>query len=164
MGQSNDSTQTCKNISNFVGPTKDKHRKASACGQAKLEKPLTIALVAHDARKSEMVEWVGKHIELFQQSSVFSTGTTGGLLLENYSNLSVVALKSGPLGGDKQLVAMICEGALDALIFFVDPLSPMPHDVDIKAQTRLAAVYDLPMAYSATTANLIVAGIWRGEV
>lgn len=73
-------------------------------------------------------------------------------------------IKKRPIGGDQQLGAMICERVLDELILFVDPLSPMPHDVDIKALTRLETVYDLPMACSPATANLIVAGIWRSEV
>ena len=79
---------------------------------------------------------VAKHLELFQQSSIFSTGTTGRLLSDSYPDLSIVALKSGPSGGDQKIGAMICEGALDALVFFIDPLSPMPHDVDVKALTR----------------------------
>jgi len=121
------------------------------------------ALVAHDALKKSLVDWVGKYLELFQQASVFSTGTTGGLLLKEYPSLKIAALKSGPLGGDQQIGAMICEEKLDALIFFVDPLSPMPHDVDVKALTRLATVYNLPMACNTATADLIAAGFQRGE-
>lgn len=75
----------------------------------------------------------------------------------------MTCLKSGPLGGDQQIGAMICEGKLDALIFFVDPLSPMPHDVDVKALTRLATVYDLPMACSRATADLIVQGLLKDK-
>ena len=77
---------------------------------------------------------------------------------KEHPGLEVSALKSGPLGGDQQIGAMICEGKLDTLIFFVDPLSPMPHDVDVKALTRLATVYDIPMACNPATANLIIAG------
>lgn len=164
MGQSNDFAAARKNNSKPECPSKNEQPKAPADGFTNTKRPRTIALVAHDARKSEMVEWVGKHLELFQKFSVFSTGTTGGLLSDNYPSMSIVALKSGPLGGDQQIGAMICEGALDALIFFVDPLSPMPHDVDVKALTRLATVYDLPMACSPATANLIVAGFRRGEI
>lgn len=121
-----------------------------------------IALVAHDDRKEALVSWVGENLEMFQQVSVVSTGTTGRMLLESYPDLTVTAMKSGPLGGDQQIGAMICEGALSALIFFVDPLSPMPHDVDVKALTRLATVYDLPMACSPASANLIAAGYHQG--
>ncbi len=90
---------------------------------------------------------------------VFSTGTTGSRIKTAFPELNVTCLKSGPLGGDQQIGAMICQAELDALIFFVDPLSPMPHDVDVKALTRLATVYDLPMACSRSTADLIVDGL-----
>ncbi|OXT02789.1 methylglyoxal synthase [Notoacmeibacter marinus] len=117
------------------------------------------ALVAHDARKDEIVEWVGLQLVPLSGMHVFSTGTTGSLIKTAFSELNVTCLKSGPLGGDQQIGAMICQAELDALIFFVDPLSPMPHDVDVKALTRLATVYDLPMACSRSTADLIVDGL-----
>lgn len=120
---------------------------------------LRFELVAHDACKDTLVAWVGKHLTSFQSASIVSTGTTGGRLSKAHPDLNIRALKSGPLGGDQQIGALICEGELDALIFLVDPLSPMPHDVDIKALTRLATVYDLPMACSTATADLIVGGI-----
>ncbi|PSL15379.1 methylglyoxal synthase [Shimia abyssi] len=118
-----------------------------------------VALVAHDAQKQRMVEWVGENRDVFDDAKIFSTGTTGGLLLKSYPDLKVTPLKSGPLGGDQQIGALICEEKLDALIFFTDPLSPLPHDVDVKALTRLATVYDLPSACSPSTANLIVHGM-----
>ncbi|WP_371810423.1 methylglyoxal synthase [Ruegeria sp. HKCCD8929] len=118
-----------------------------------------LALVAHDARKDEIVEWVGLQQARFSGVQIFSTGTTGSRIKQAYPELDVTCLKSGPLGGDQQIGAMICEEKLDALIFFVDPLSPMPHDVDVKALTRLATVYDLPMACSRSTADLIVKGL-----
>lgn len=117
------------------------------------------ALVAHDARKDEIVAWVGQQKTLLAGVRIVSTGTTGSRIKDAYPDLDVTCLKSGPLGGDQQIGAMICEGKLDALIFFVDPLSPMPHDVDVKALTRLATVYDLPMACSRSTADLIVNGL-----
>ena len=117
------------------------------------------ALVAHDARKDEIVEWVGHHLAQLSEVRIFSTGTTGGRIQSAFPELDVTRLKSGPLGGDQQIGAMICEAQLNALIFFVDPLSPMPHDVDVKALTRLATVYDLPMACSRSTADLIVKGL-----
>ncbi|MFA3920985.1 methylglyoxal synthase [Ruegeria hyattellae] len=120
---------------------------------------LRFALVAHDARKDEIVEWVGLQQTRLSGLHVFSTGTTGSRIKEAFPELNVTCLKSGPLGGDQQIGAMICEEKLDALIFFVDPLSPMPHDVDVKALTRLATVYDLPMACSRSTADLIVQGL-----
>ncbi|WP_136440374.1 methylglyoxal synthase [Pacificoceanicola onchidii] len=117
------------------------------------------ALVAHDARKDEIVEWVGRHHDRLMGVQIVSTGTTGGRIKAAHPELDVTRLKSGPLGGDQQIGAMICEAELDALIFFVDPLSPMPHDVDVKALTRLATVYDLPMACSRSTADLVVNGL-----
>ncbi|RLK07887.1 methylglyoxal synthase [Ruegeria conchae] len=117
------------------------------------------ALVAHDARKDEIVDWVGLQLARLSRVQIFSTGTTGSRIKQTYPELDVTCLKSGPLGGDQQIGAMICEEKLDALIFFVDPLSPMPHDVDVKALTRLATVYDLPMACSRSTADLIVKGL-----
>ncbi|MDA4847786.1 methylglyoxal synthase [Hoeflea poritis] len=115
-----------------------------------------IALVAHDACKDEMVAWAGKHLSRLRHMSVVATGTTGGRIAEAYPEISVTRLKSGPLGGDQQIGAMIAEEALDGLVFFVDPMSPMPHDVDVKALTRLAIVYDLPMACSPSTADAVL--------
>ena len=120
---------------------------------------LRFALVAHDARKDEIVAWVRQQRALFAGVRIVSTGTTGGRIKDAFPELDITCLKSGPLGGDQQIGAMICDEKLDALIFFVDPLSPMPHDVDVKALTRLATVYDLPMACSRSTADLIVNGL-----
>jgi methylglyoxal synthase len=120
-----------------------------------------IALVAHDACKDTMVDWVGNHKKTLAAMAIFATGTTGGRIADAYPELAVNALKSGPLGGDQQIGAMIAEGKLDGLVFFVDPLSPMPHDVDVKALTRLAIVYDLPMACSRSTADAVVHHLTR---
>lgn len=121
--------------------------------------PPAIALVAHDARKAALVDWVGKHLARLTGRPLVATGTTGARILEAHPALDLIRLKSGPLGGDQQLGAMIAEGRLAALIFFVDPLTPMPHDVDVKALTRLAEVYDLPMALNRATADLVIAGL-----
>ncbi len=115
-----------------------------------------IALIAHDARKDEMVAWVGRHLDRLEGCTLVATGTTGGRLAEAWPTLAIERVKSGPLGGDQQIGARIAEGRLDWLIFFIDPLSPMPHDVDVKALTRLATLYDLPMALNQATADLIV--------
>ena len=120
---------------------------------------LRVALVAHDAKKDDMIDWVGHHLPLLEKAQLFATGTTGGRILKAYPSLNLQPLFSGPLGGDQQIGAMIAEKKLDGLIFFVDPLSPMPHDVDVKALNRLAIVYDLPMACSATSANFIIKGL-----
>jgi len=117
----------------------------------------TIALVAHDAKKDDLVDWVGRHLALLRDRPIVATGTTGQRVLDRYPELSIVRLKSGPLGGDQQLGALIATGDLGALIFFVDPLTPMPHDVDVKALMRLAILYDLPMALNAATADRLLA-------
>jgi methylglyoxal synthase len=119
-----------------------------------------IALVAHDDRKAAMVAWVERHRGRLAGVPLVATGTTGGRILEACPDLQLTRLKSGPLGGDQQIGAMIAEGGIRALIFFVDPLSPHPHDVDVKALTRLALVYDIPMALSPATAELVIAGLF----
>ena len=121
------------------------------------DSPAAIALVAHDARKDALVDWVGAHLPRLAGRPLVATGTTGGRILDRFPQLALTRLKSGPLGGDQQIGAMIAEGRLGMLIFFVDPLTPMPHDVDVKALTRLAEVYDIPMALNRATADLILA-------
>lgn len=123
------------------------------------EVPLKLALVAHDAKKDVLVTWAKLHEDALQSHKIYATGTTGGRIIGALPSLDVTPLKSGPLGGDQQLGAMICEGELDALFFFVDPLSPMPHDVDVKALSRLAIVYDLPLAQSQSTADFVLIGL-----
>lgn len=115
-----------------------------------------IALIAHDARKPVLVEWVGRHLAVLEPQALIATGTTGARLLERFPKLDILRVRSGPLGGDQQIGAMIAEGTLDALVFFADPLTAVPHDVDVKALTRLALVYDLPMACNPSTADALV--------
>ena len=116
----------------------------------------TLALVAHDAKKDAMVQFVTRHREKLASFDLVGTGTTGGRVLDACPELSLTRLKSGPLGGDQQLGAMIAEGRLQGLFFFVDPLSPLPHDVDVKALMRLALVYDIPMALNESTADILL--------
>lgn len=118
---------------------------------------LTLALVAHDAKKQEMAEFAARHEQALRAFTLFATGTTGGRIMESCPSLSVTRLKSGPLGGDQQIGAMIAEGKIDALFFFVDPLTPHPHDVDVKALMRLALVYDIPMALNRATGERLIA-------
>ncbi|WP_201722862.1 methylglyoxal synthase [Caulobacter sp. BP25] len=118
---------------------------------------LSIGLVAHDEKKAALVAWAKAHADFLKDKTLFATGTTGGRLLEALPELDLTRLKSGPLGGDQQLGAMIAEGRLDVLIFFVDPLSPQPHDVDVKALIRMATLADIPFACNPATADLIVA-------
>jgi methylglyoxal synthase len=115
-----------------------------------------LALIAHDDKKAEMADFVAAHRETLARFDLFATGTTGRHVMERCPDLAVTRLKSGPLGGDRQIGAMIAEERIDILIFFVDPLSPHPHDVDVKALTRVALVYDIPMALNRATAERIM--------
>ena len=116
----------------------------------------SLALVAHDAKKGEMADFVAAHREAIGRFAIFATGTTGSRIMERCPELAVTQLKSGPLGGDQQIGALIAEGRIGALFFFVDPLSPHPHDVDVKALTRVALVYDIPMALNRATAERLI--------
>jgi methylglyoxal synthase len=115
-----------------------------------------IALIAHDEKKDEMAEFARRHQQALSAFRIVATGTTGGRVLDACPGLDVARLKSGPLGGDQQIGAMIATGEVDMLIFFVDPLTSMPHDVDVKALTRLATVYDIPMALNRATAERLI--------
>ncbi|MDP4936455.1 MAG: methylglyoxal synthase [Ilumatobacteraceae bacterium] len=115
----------------------------------------TIALVAHDHKKDVLIEWAKDNRERLSQHSLVATGTTGRMLNE-LVGLNVRCLKSGPLGGDQQLGAMICEQQVDMLIFFWDPLEPQPHDPDVRALLRIAVVYDIPTASNLSTADCLM--------
>ena len=115
-----------------------------------------IALIAHDQKKDEMAAFARQHERALSQFRIVATGTTGGRVLEAAPSLNVTRLKSGPLGGDQQIGAMIATGEVSMLIFFTDPLTPLPHDVDVKALTRLATVYDIPMALNRATAEKLI--------
>lgn len=117
-----------------------------------------IALIAHDNLKDNLVRWSLIHFKDLETYNLFATGTTG-MRIEDATHLPVVKFKSGPLGGDQQIGAGIAEGKIDAVIFFWDPLAPHPHDVDVKALLRIAAVYNIPMACNEKTATLIIKGI-----
>lgn len=114
-----------------------------------------IAVIAHDNLKDQMVEWVRTHKARLEKCNLFATGTTGQRI-QDATALPLTKLKSGPLGGDQQIGAGIAEGRIDAVIFFWDPLAPHPHDVDVKALLRIAAVYNIPMACNKATADLII--------
>jgi len=113
-----------------------------------------IALIAHDNKKKELIEWAKYNREVMLKSEVFATGTTGKML-EKEVGLDVTCLQSGPLGGDQQIGALIAEGKIDILIFFWDPLEPLPHDPDIKALLRLAVVWNIPFACNRATADFL---------
>lgn len=127
----------------------------------------TIALVAHDNRKRDLIEWVSWNHALLAEHRLVCTGTTGRLVEEalakqaaetmgDFPTPSIRKLKSGPLGGDQQLGALIAEEQIDMVIFFWDPMQPQPHDVDVKALLRIAVVYNIPMACTRSTADFLI--------
>lgn len=120
---------------------------------------LRIALVAHDAQKPAMADWAHAHEARLAQCALVATGTTGLQLMTRCPSLKVERLLSGPLGGDQQIGARIVEGKVDALIFFIDPLSAHPHDVDVKALVRVAVLTNILFALNRTTADTVLLGL-----
>lgn len=116
----------------------------------------SIALIAHDQKKDDMADFARAHAAQLAHHEIVATGTTGGRIADACPHLRVRRMKSGPLGGDQQIGAMIAAGDVGMLIFFVDPLTAMPHDVDVKALMRLAIVYDIPMALNQSTAERLL--------
>ena len=114
-----------------------------------------IALIAHDNRKPDLLEWARFNRETLQAHELYATGTTGGLIATELK-LPVNRFLSGPLGGDQQVGAAIAEGRIDLIIFFWDPLEPHSHDVDVKALLRIAVVYNVPIACNRATADFIL--------
>lgn len=122
-----------------------------------------IALVAHDSCKREMVDWVDANKSILVLHEITATGTTGRLVEEALNNnlpeserVNVRKLKSGPLGGDQQLGAFIADGTIDMVVFFWDPMTQQPHDVDVKALLRITVLYNVPMACNRTTADYLI--------
>ena len=125
-----------------------------------------IALVAHDNRKKDLIEWVEWNTEILARHFLTCTGTTGTLVERALKakgkkaglrvDISVNKLRSGPLGGDQQLGALITEGKIDFVIFFWDPMEPHPHDVDVKALLRIAVLYNIPIACNRSTADFMI--------
>ena len=114
-----------------------------------------IGLIAHDARKPALRAFVHAHRDRFAGHDLFATGTTGKVIAED-TGLAVQCLKSGPLGGDQQMGALIAEGGLDILLFFTDPMTSMPHDVDVKALLRLCTLYNVVLACNQASADFVL--------
>jgi methylglyoxal synthase len=127
-----------------------------------------IALVAHDNRKKDLIEWVEWNVHNLLTHKLTCTGTTGALVektleaklaeteMDIPADLTIHKLRSGPLGGDQQLGSLITEGKIDCIIFFWDPMEPHPHDVDVKALLRIAVLYNVPIACNRSTADFMI--------
>lgn len=130
-----------------------------------MKKKKNIGIVSHDNRKKDMIEWVSYNWKELIQHNLICTGTTGKLIEETLNEKCkefeevppiVTRLKSGPLGGDQQLGALITENKVDMLIFFWDPMQPQPHDVDVKALLRITVLYNIPTASNRSTADFLI--------
>ena len=121
----------------------------------KTKKRRTIALIAHDNKKAEIVNWSLKNKTTLEKYDLCGTGTTAKLIAEA-TDLTVKRYLSGPMGGDQQIGAKVAEGKIDMVIFFWDPLEAQPHDPDVKALLRIANVYDIPIATNRATADYII--------
>lgn len=132
-----------------------------------------IALVAHDNRKSDLIEWAIWNYEMLIPHNLVCTGTTGKLIeealnkkskeIKNQTNVKIQKLKSGPLGGDQQLGSMIVDNKIDFMIFFWDPMEPHPHDVDVKALLRISVLYNIPIACNRSTADFMISSKLMNE-
>lgn len=122
---------------------------------------MNIALIAHDEKKAELVNFTIAYEQIFAKHSLYATGTTGLRIMEE-TNLSITRLNSGPLGGDQQIGAMIAMGELDLILFFRDPLTAQPHEPDVSALLRLCDVYGIPLATNLASAELLLRAIEKG--
>ena len=121
-----------------------------------------VALIAHDNKKADLVEWMRFNKDLLARHHLYATRTTGRLIAEQLG-LRVTEFQSGPLGGDQQIGARIADGRLDVLIFFWDPLEPLPHDPDVRALLRIAVVWNIPVACNRATADFLISSPLMGD-
>jgi len=130
-----------------------------------MEKIKRIAMIAHDHRKKDLIEWVDWNWKILQNHIIVCTGTTGRLVentlrsnmkTKSIKKLNITKLKSGPLGGDQQMGALIAEGKIDIIVFLWDPMHAQPHDVDVKALLRIAVLYNVPTACNRSTADFMI--------
>ncbi len=127
-----------------------------------IEKQKNIALIAHDNKKRELIEWCEANKDILKQHFLCGTGTTAKMIAD-HTGLPVRGYNSGPLGGDQQIGAKIVEGRVDFIIFFSDPLTAQPHDPDVKALLRIAQVYDIPIANNKATADFLITSKYMNE-
>ncbi|MBS5794559.1 MAG: methylglyoxal synthase [Lachnospirales bacterium] len=127
-----------------------------------IKKQKNIALIAHDNKKNELIEWCKKYKDVLENHKLYGTGTTARMITDN-TGLKVKGFNSGPLGGDQQIGAKIVEGVIDFIVFFSDPLTAQPHDPDVKALLRIAQVYDLPIANNKSSADFMITSKFMNE-
>lgn len=120
-----------------------------------IKKQKNIALIAHDNKKNELIEWCKKYKDVLENHKLYGTGTTARMITDN-TGLKVKGFNSGPLGGDQQIGAKVVEGVIDFIVFFSDPLTAQPHDPDVKALLRISQVYDLPIANNKSSADFMI--------
>jgi methylglyoxal synthase len=128
-----------------------------------MNKTHRMALVAHDHKKKDLLEWADYNRDLLSDQVLYATGTTGQMLRDELG-LHVTCFQSGPLGGDQQIGALIATGELDLLVFFTDPMHPQPHDCDVKALIRVAVLRDIPIACNRASADFLISSpLLHGE-
>lgn len=124
---------------------------------------MKIALIAHDRKKDDLIQFVTAYQPILSEHTLYATGTTGGRIMDE-TDLDVIRFRSGPLGGDQQIGAMIAQDEMDMIIFFRDPLTAQPHEPDVSALMRLCDVYNVPLATNMGTAEVLLKGLEQGFV